>query len=251
MSVTTTGNTIVADVRAEIIEPSPTFFSNARMLYLINQAQNDYVAKTRVLQNIAYTSSVLGQADYPMPTNWLGSEKIFYNAVTLNNLPNWRPLGATNIEKMGQEYPNFLSTDPSTLSYPFRYWVIGQTMYIYPTPVTNGTNDLFLFYESWPTQLSTLNSLLSIDDSLYPGVRAYVLSKLWKADGEDAKAKDEMSGNMQNPGNYENMVKEGFKWKNKRILDGRWKIDIESYLPFSYSTFTSGTTTGGINPLSL
>jgi hypothetical protein len=236
-----TGNDIVSDVRSEIIEPNPTFFSNNRMLELINLAQNEYVRRTRVIQSFAFTSTSIGQADYPMPSDWLGSEKVFYN------LPNggidcWRPLNATNIEKMGQESPNFLSNNADTLGVPSKYYVIGKTMYIFAKPRTNGSNDLFLFYEASPLPLATLNDSLSIDDSLYPGVRAYVLSKLWRQDNEDTKADRELA-------NYEKEIGNGFKWKNKRILDGRWALDIASFVPYSYNSYNSGAVNGQVNPL--
>lgn len=236
-----TGNQIVSDLRSEILEPSPTFFSNTRMLTLINLAQNEYVRKTRVLQSFAFTSTIQGQADYPMPADWLGSEKVFYNATTDGVTPNWRVLDPTNLEKLGQEHSNFLSTATSMQGAPRLCYVIGTTLYLFPRPATSGTNDLFLFYESKPTQLLTLNDSLSIDDSLYPGVRAYVLAKLWKQDSEDAKAKEEMD-------NFRLEIGEGRKWKNKRILDGKWKLDIQSYIPFSYSAGNVGLMQG-INPL--
>lgn len=236
-----TGNQIVDDLRAEITEPSPAFFSQSRMLTLINLAQNEFVRRCRVLQSYAYTSSVQGQAAYPMPPDWLGSEKVFFNKPN-NGINAWRPLNPTNIEKMGQESPNFLSSNVDTQGVPAKCYVIGKTLYVYPTPMANGTNDIFLFYESKPIQLLTLNDSLSIDDSLYPGVRAYVLWKLWKQDNEDTKAAEEKA-------NYEIEVGRGFKWKNKRILDGRWAIDMPSFVPYSYNSYNSGAVNGQVNPL--
>lgn len=237
--MTMTGQDVVDDVRAEVLEPSPTFFSNARILSMINLAQNEYVRRTRVLQSFAYTSSVQGQSNYPMPGDWLGSEKVFFNDMS-GGIANWRPLEATNIEKMGQESPNFLSTETTVQGTPRKYYVIGKTLYLFPRPKVSGTNDIFLFYESKPVQLLSLTNNLSIDDSLYPGVRAYVLWKLWKQDNEDAKAAEEKQ-------NFKDEVGNGFKWKNKRILDGRWKIDIASFIPFSYGG--NNFYAGQINPL--
>lgn len=237
-----TGQDIVDDLRSEILEPSPTFFSNSRMLSLINLAQNTYVAATRILQSFAYTSAVQGQADYPMPTDWLGSEKVFFNSST-TNIPNWYPLTATSLEKLGQENPNFLSNDVTTQGVPRLYYVIGKTLYIYPRPNASGTNNMYLFYESKPVQLTSLAAELSIDDSLYPGVRAYVLWKLWKQDQEKDNAAEEKD-------NYKQAIGEAFKWKNKRILDGRWKIDIVSYAPFGYGGGNNNQTSG-TNPLEM
>jgi hypothetical protein len=237
------GNDIVNDVRAEITEPSPTFFSNTRMLYLINLAQREYVRLTRVLQSFAFTSSIQGQADYPMPTDWLGSEMVFYNMTTDGSTPNWKPLSPTNLTKLGQENPNFLSTASDMQGTPKYYYVIGSTLYIYPRPAIAVQNGIFMFYESKAPTMSSLTDTLSIDDSLYPGVRAYVLSKLWKQDNEKENAAEEME-------NFKVELGYGRKWRNKRMLDGKWKMDIESHIGYSYG---GGGYNGaaGINPLDM
>jgi len=239
-----TGNQIVADLRSEIIEPSPTFFSNARMLYLINLAQREYVRLTRVLQSFAFTSSIQGQADYPMPADWLGSEKVMFNATINGTIPNWRPLEPTSLEKLGQENPNFLSTASNMQGMPNFYYVIGSTLYIYPKPMKSGSNDIFMFYESKGQDLLTLNDSLSIDDSLYPGVRAYVLSKLWKQDNEKDNAAEEMTNFRMELGN-------GRKWRNKRMLDGRWKLDIQAHTGYTYGGGYGSNYNAGINPLNI
>lgn len=235
-----TGNEIVTDLRSEILEPSPTFFSQARMLTLINLAQSEYVRNARVLQSFAYTSTVAGQADYPMPADWLGSEKVFFNDTQDGVTPNWRPLEATNLEKLGQESPNFLSSSASVQGPPRKYYVVGTTLYIYPRPLVAGTSDLFLFYEAKPIALTTLNDSLSIDDTLYPGVRAYILAKLWKQDNELDRAKEEMD-------TFKEEIGKGRKWKNKRILDGKWKLDIQS--PFGFTYGGGHGSLSGLNPL--
>jgi len=236
-----TGNDIVNDLRSEIVEPSPTFFSNARMLYLINLAQTEFVRRARVLQSYAFTSTVQGQSVYPMPTDWLGSEKVFYNAVN-GGIDNWRPLNPTSIEKMAQESPNFLSNALPNQGVPAKYWILGRNLNIFLKPMTTGVNDLFLFYESSPAKLLSLSDPLSIDDSLYPGVRAFCLWKLWKQDNEDTKAAEEKQNFLDEIGN-------GRKWKNKRMLDGKWGLDISSFVPYSYNSYNSGAVNGQVNPL--
>jgi len=236
-----TGTQIVNDLRAEITEPSPTFFSNSRMLYLINLAQNEYVRRTRVLQSRAFTSSVAGQTAYTLPSDWLGNEKLFYNT-PVGGVDSWTPIIPTSIEKMSQESPNFLSSDVSARATPSKYFMTGKTINLYPPPISSGTNNIAIFYEGMPTQLATLSDSLSIDDSLYPGVRAYVLWKLWKQDNEGEKAAEEKL-------NYDMEIGNGFKWKNKRMLDGRWSIDMISFVPYSYNSYNSGAVNGQVNPL--
>lgn len=239
----TTGQDLVNDVRAEVIEPNPAFFSTSRMLALVNLAQKEYVRKTRCLQNFAFTSTVQGVQIYPMPSDWLGSEAVFWQDQTNPTNPIWRRLRPTTLEKMAQESPNFLSNDPAMQGKPLKYFIQANNLYIYPKPQTTGSNDIFMYYQSREIPLTDLSQPLSVDDSLAPGLRAYILWKMWKQDQEDALAKDQ-----------ENLWKEelgwGIKWRNMRILDLKRKIDIDSYMPFSIGG-SNYSANGSINPLDL
>jgi hypothetical protein len=238
----TTGNDIVSDVRAEVIEPSPAFFSSPRLLALINLAQKEFVRKTRVLQNFAWTSTVQAIGIYPMPSDWMGSECIFWNDMT-GNQPIWRRLKPTTLEKMAQESPNFLSNDPTMLGKPVKYFIHASNLYIYPRPQFSGSNDIFMYYQSREIPLQTLNDPLSIDDSLTPAVRAYVLWKMWAQDQEKDLATEQKDI-------FKEEIGHGIKWRNQRILDLKRKIDIESYQPFT----TGGnnfSANGSMNPLDL
>lgn len=235
----TTGQDIVNDVRAEVIEPSPTFFSSTRMLALINLAQKEFVRKTQCLQNFAWTSTIAGEPAYPMPGDWLGSECIFYNAVN-NGVPSWQRLKATSLEKMAQECPNFLSSDSNNFGTPRKYYVVGTTMYLYPRPATTGSNDIFMYYRSREIPLIALTGQLSIDDSLTPAIRAYVLWKMWAQDQEKELALEQKEIFMQELGF-------GIKWRNQRILDLKRRIDIDS--PYGFSIGSGAQ--NGANPLDI
>lgn len=238
----TTGNDIVSDVRAEVLEPSPAFFSSSRMLALINLAQKEYVRKTRCLQNFAWTSTVQSIGIYPMPGDWLGSECIFWQDQS-NPTPVWRRLKPTTLEKMAQESPNFLSTDTSMLGKPCKYFIIGTNLYIYPKPMVSGSNDIFMYYQSREIPLVTLADPLTIDDSLTPAVRAYVLWKMWAQDQEKDLASEQKDI-------FKDELGQGIKWRNQRILDLKRKIDIESFVPFT-TAGGNNFSNGSLNPLDL
>lgn len=239
-----TGQDIVNACRAEVIEPNPAFFTQTTLLLWINNAQKNYVRRTRCLQNFATTSTVQGQADYPMPVDWLASEKVFWNDISLTGISNWRPLTPTSVEKMAQESPNFLSTDSSMQGKPQKYYIVNQTLFIYPKPQVSGSNDIFMFYESKPITLLALTDSLSLDDSLSDGIEAYVLWKLWKMDQE----KDLSDEQLQR---FKDEIGQGLKWKKQRVLDGKWKIDIESFMPFNYSSVNGSAFNNQINPLNI
>lgn len=238
----TTGNDIVSDVRAEVLEPSPGFFSSTRMLALINLAQKEFVRKTQCLQNFAWTSTVQGIGIYPMPSDWLGSECIFWQDQT-NTTPSWRRLRPTTLEKMAQESPNFLSNETDMQGDPCKYFIVGTNLYIYPKPMNAGTNDIFMYYRSREIPLVTLTDPLSIDDSLTPAIRAYVLWKMWAQDQEK-----DLAGEQRDL--FKDELGHGIKWRNQKILDLKRKIDIESYLPFTNGG-NNYSANGQQNPLNL
>lgn len=238
----TTGSDLVTDVRAEVLEPSPGFFSSSRMLSLINLAQKEYVRKTRCLQNFAWTSTVQGVGVYPMPADWMGSECIFWQNQNTTGTPVWQRLKPTSLEKMAQESPNFLSNDSTMQGNPLKYFIVGSNLYIYPKPIFSGSNDIFMYYQSREIPLTALGDPLSIDDSLTPGLRAYVLWKMWAQDQEPDLAKEQKELFKEELGH-------GIKWRNQRVLDMKRKIDIESYQPFSMGG--SNYPGGSMNPLDL
>lgn len=237
-----TGTEIVANIRAEVVEPNPAFFTNTALLNWMNAAQRNYVRRTRCLQNFATTSSVQGQADYPMPADWLGSEKIFYNNIQ-GGVDNWIPLEPTSLEKLSQEHPNFLSSSSTLQGPPKQYYIVNKTLYVFPRPATSGQNDIYMFYESKPVAMTALTDNISIDDSLADGIEAYMLMKLYKMDGEDAASAAEKD-------RFDKEVGQGLKWKKKQLLDGKWKIDIQSFRPFNYGASTAATQ-NQLNPLNL
>lgn len=236
-----TGTDIVTAVRAEVVEPNPAFFTSATLLVWINNAQRDYVRKVRCLQNFATTSTVQGQSDYPMPSDWLGAERVFYNR-PINGTDNWRPLTPTTLTKIGQESPNFLSSATAAQGAPTHYYIVNKTLFLYPRPDTTGTSDIYMFYEAKPIALTALTDPLSIDDSLSDGIEAYVLWKMWKMDGEDQLAQEQLD-------RYKMEIGFGLKWKKKQILEGKYKMDIESNIPVSYSA--GGLLANQVNPLEL
>jgi len=109
-----------------------------------------------------------------------------------------------------------------------------------------------MFYESKPLPLLTLNDPISIDDSLSEALEAYVLWKAWKADQEDALADEQRTRyEGSKPGGSGGEIGLGLKWKKQRVLDGKWKIDIESFLPFNYSSINNSAFNNQLNPLNL
>jgi hypothetical protein len=238
-----TGQQLVNDVRALVIEPMPAFFSTARMVALIDLSQKEYVRRTKCLETFAFTSSVQGQSQYPLPANYISSLKVFYNNV-FNGVDNWLPMNPTWIEKLAQEFPNFLTSSNSAQQIPNRYYIYNQILNLFPTPMLSGSNNVFMFYECSPQDYTdtTFATQLQIPDVLYPGVKAYMMWMLWLQDGEDQKAAAWQAI-------FETEVGRGLAWRKRRQIDSRGALDIQSYQAYNYNTWNSVNFAPGINPL--
>lgn len=239
-----TGQDIVDAVRAEVIEPNPAFFTNTNLLAIINKAQKTYVRRVRCLQGFATLDIVQGQTAYTLPSDFLGSEKIFVNT-PVSGVPSWLPLRPKSIEKMAQEHPNFLSTDPTLQGIALFYYLREPaTINLFPPPQADVTGGLSIFYERVPAVLTSLSTTLDLDDSLQDCIEAYVLWKMWKQDQDKQEASDQYN-------RYIKGIGEGLMWKKKRVLDGKWQIDIESFLDQNYSSINTGAFNNQLNPLNL
>ena len=128
-----TGQDIINDVRALVIEPLPAFYTDARLLTLINLAQYDLVRRSRILECMAKTSTVNLQATYSLPGNFLGSLKVYFNDQQ-GGINSWIPLQGMSVEKMSQQYPNFLNTVITSAQFPLNYFFIGNKINLFPTP---------------------------------------------------------------------------------------------------------------------
>jgi hypothetical protein len=234
-----------------VIEPNPAFFTDPTLLMWINRAQSDFVRRTRCYQSYAFMSSKQGLKKYPMPANWLASEKIFWNNPA-QGIPNWVPLTPTSLEKMAQENPNWLSDNSAMWGTIQQYFIQNRDLYVFPANLADGENDIFMFFEAKPIPLLTLDDQICIDDSLTPAIEDFCLWKMWKMDQENELAEEyRVRYEGPTPGGSGGEIGLGLKWKKQRVLDGKWKIDIQSFQPFNYSSVNGSAFNNQINPLNI
>lgn len=217
---------IITDVRRELLETNSGFWSDAELLRSLNRAEMDYVNRTRILEDQAFLSTSTGVKDYPLPDNWLSAKLVLSNQKENSTDPDqWIRLNPSSLEKMGQEQPNFLTTETTSQTSPQRYWIWGKRIYLFPTPAAAVSGNLYLFYKAKPIPITSLTQEINIDSSLSEALTAYILWKAW------AKAKETALAEEQK-GIYVSYVGEGRRWANRRSGDQRNKIDLISPIPF-------------------
>jgi hypothetical protein len=210
---------IISDVRSELVEASASFWSDAELLALANRAEKDYVKKVRSLTSKAYLSTVAGQQDYPLPSNFLGSLVVFCN-VSTDTTPQWVRVNSTNLEKETQMNEDFNSSDSNLRSDPNRYWLVGRNIYFDPIPNV-GSSNILMFFKSKPIPMVAASDSINIDDSESEAINEFMLWKAWKKEQEDDKASEHRQL-------YEECVREGRRAVKLMAGDLRNRLDIDS-----------------------
>lgn len=220
---------IISNVRSELVEANASFWSDAELLRLINQAEKDFVQKTRCLRSKHFLSVVAGQQDYVLPNNVLGSLVVFVK-VTTGATVEWKRVRPTNLEKASQVNENHPSSDSTLRADPIRYWLVGRTVYF--DPIFSATEDskILMFFQAKPIPLISVTNELNIDDSLSDAIEHYVLRKCWKKEQEDVKAAEHKQ-------EYDEMVRQGHKYVKKLVAEERNRFDLESGSGFDFSTY--------------
>lgn len=229
---------LFTQVRAELLEASAAFWTDAELLMWLNSGEADYINRTRLLQDTATMQTVAGRADYPLPANWLATKMLWFHKPDSGGIDRQKPLNPTTLEKVSQEVKDPLTTDTSVLDDPTAYWIWGKSIYLRPIPKDSGRT-ITMFYDAKPIPLPASTSSLNVDDSLADGPKNYVLWRAWSKEGETARAalaKNDYFGN----------VRDGMRWK--KLMAGNLvnALDVRSAYPLQG---LPGSTAS--NPLSL
>lgn len=229
--------TILTDVRRALLETSAQFWSDAELLRYLNRAELDYVNKTRLLEDTATLSLTQGRLDYPLPSNWLSAKAVFFKVENEDGTYRWKRLYPTNIEKNAQMAPNFMNTTTDNQGAPTRYWIWGRSLWLDRAPDATSDTTLLLFFKSKPIALTSATEQINLDDSLSEALTAYILDKAWSKEHEADRADEQKII-------YDRYVAEGRKWAKKQSGDQRYRIDVDSPLPFDGSSNPSDPLNG-------
>jgi len=228
--------TLITDVRRELVEISASYWTDAELLRHINRAELDFTNKTRILEDTAQLSLQQGRLDYPLPQNWLSARAVFFKVVNADGTFRWKRLYPTNLEKNSQTRPNFLATETTDQGTPTRYWIWGRALWLDRAPDLENSTTLLLFFKSKPIPLTFVTDSINLDDSLSEAITAYILWKAWAKEQEFDRADAQQL-------TYDRYVAEGRRWVKKQSGDQRNRIDIDSPIPFDGGSSES-------NPLS-
>jgi len=217
---------ILAQIRSALVEPVPGFWTDEELLRWINRGQLDFVNRTRVMEDKYTTSTQNGVGIYPLPENCLSVHAIFINVATTGQSANWLRLVPSNLEKNAQQAPNFTATGTGQTGSPGSYMIWGRSLYLFPIPNTDGSDDILMFFKSKPLDITASDQPLGLDDSLHEALIAYTLWRAFEKEKEFEQA-------IYQRGIYEGYIQQGLRWAKKQSGDQRYRLDIDSPTPFS------------------
>jgi len=225
---------IISNVRDELLEVNPAFWTDAELLRYGNRGEKDFVNKTRTIERDAFMSLTQGRRDYPLPADWFSAQAIFFK----NTEGKWRRIFSTDLEKVAQEASNFLSDTVSDQADPRKYFIRSGRIWFRETPKADGDSNVYLFYDGKSPGIATTDSNINMPEELSEALTSYILWKAWSKEKETGLAREQKEL-------YQSYILEGRRWKKKRTGDRKYRIDIESQIEF-----TSGAGLSGFNPLS-
>lgn len=217
-------STILTDVRRELVEISPAYWSDAELLRHLNRGEHVFNTKAHVLEDTAQLSLVQGRLNYPLPQNWVSKQAVFYKIVNSDGTYRWKRLHATNLEKMGQQRPNFLNTSTDNQGTPTRCWIWRRELWLDRAPDAEAATTLTLFFRSKPIPLTAATQEINLDDTFSEALFEYIM---WKA----LRKEQEFDAADEHKLEFDTWIAEGRKWVKKQSGDQRNRIDIDSGIP--------------------
>jgi hypothetical protein len=120
-------------------------WTDATLNARINYAQKEFVKRTRCIETVSYTTTVVNVSTYALPSNMLASRRISYAIVPLTSTTtNYKLLDYMTKEGMDTKYSFWENADASN---PQKYFYEQDRVVVYPKPSSTYAGYQFLKHE--------------------------------------------------------------------------------------------------------
>ncbi len=156
-------------------EPDGIRFSNADLNTWIDRGHKRFVAQSAILQEIATTSTIVGQRSYTLPDDWLGSEVIEGQLTWDNQVLQYA------------DYNRFLPyLEESTRGTPWLYSIYDRQIHLEPIP--DRAKTLKLVYLKTPLALLLDTDIPEYDEDFHEAGAFYASYIAKRKDKDHASA---------------------------------------------------------------
>lgn len=175
---------IISRVRRTIGDDSSIQINDNDIIGWINEAMKEIVTQVNLFQVIATASTVANQRDYSLPNNILKLHSVKWLGNSLKYL---------SPEQFETSVPNKDSTDNYPTGEPMYYSVWGNTITFYPAPASNGTNDIKIYYNRLPVDVTSINDTPDLPSIYHTRIIEYCLAQAHDLDDNIFGAELKMS----------------------------------------------------------
>jgi len=158
-------------VRAYLNEPTPNFFSNAEINAWLNRAQEMFVRKCPVLEDVATSDVNDGVQNYDLPGDCIKVTRVEYDETRLQEI-------------RVRDYDKMSADNTSEEGTPAYYFVWNDFIRLWPIPSADGVEKLKIHYLRTPITMATDGAPPEIPQDYDEALVFYATSRGKMKDGE-------------------------------------------------------------------
>lgn len=145
----------------------------------INDGQKDICRKAECLETIQISSITGGSSSYPYPSDLIKERSVKVSGILLKRL---------TLSSIDVLFPDRESVTPVVTGSPLYYYSWSRTINLYPTPPSNISNGLNIWYVRNATLLTTTGQTPEIPDIFHEDLVRYCLWRAFEQDQDWAGA---------------------------------------------------------------
>lgn len=155
----------------------------------LNEAQRKIARDTGWIAAHVETDVIADQRGYELPPDIIVMERLELDG---------RKLPQTTLQQIDNENPTHTLSEGG----PDRYYVWGNTLYLYPTPQEAGVNNLDMWYKKTPALIQSDTDPVDIPDTMHDAMVRFALARAKEKDEETADANVIMAGVKEEVGQH-------------------------------------------------
>lgn len=182
---------IISRVRRTIGDNNSVEVTDADIIRWINDGMREIILSSDLLQTKAYTSPLANVSHYQLPTDILKTHSLKYKGVSLEFV---------SLEQAEKLFPNKDDASNYPSGTPTHYWIWGGELYLYPAPEITGSNEIVLYYNRMPVEVTATSDTPEIPSTYHNRLVEYCMAQAYELDenlGGAAAKMQQFQGNLQ------------------------------------------------------
>jgi hypothetical protein len=153
----------------------------AEIIDWLNEGQRRIARDTGWISERAETDVIAGQRGYELPPDIITMERLELDGAKLPR---------TTLQMIDNEEPIHTTKEGA----PTKYYIWGNTLYLYPTPTESGSGNLDMWYKKMPVLIQSDADSAELPESMHDAMVRFALGRAKEKDEETSDAQVIMQG---------------------------------------------------------